>query len=265
MRGKVPAILNVHGHVGPEGKAIEYKQKRCINQARQGILALSLEWMAFGELANRENEHWFGAHLDLAGANVAGLFYLAMRRGLDYLYQHPNVDRERIGVTGLSGGGWQTIVLSALDERVRVAVPVAGYASYLSRLEQLKDVGDIEQNATDMFSFIDYTHLTAMRAPRPTLLVYNAEDSCCFRAAMVKDLVFDAILPFFRMYGAGGTASSGTRIWIRPITIISSTTGSNRTDSLRSISACLQWRLRALPMQRSRLRRSSQWDCPNRI
>lgn len=132
MHGKVPAILNVHGHVGPEGKAIEFKQKRCINQARQGILALNLEWMAYGELANHENEHWFGAHLDLAGANSAGLFYLAMRRGLDYLYQHPSVDRERIGMTGLSGGGWQTIVLSALDERVRVAVPVAGYASYLA-------------------------------------------------------------------------------------------------------------------------------------
>ena len=200
--GKLPAVLNVHGHVGPEGKAIEFKQKRCINQARQGMLALSLEWLAFGELASHENEHWFGAHLDLAGANAVGLFYLTMRRGLDYLYQHPAVDRERIGVTGLSGGGWQTIVLSALDERVRVAIPVAGYASYFSRLEQLKDVGDIEQNATDMFSFIDYTHLTAMRAPRPTLLIYNAEDNCCFRAAMVKDLVFDAIRPFFRMYGA---------------------------------------------------------------
>lgn len=41
-----------------------------------------------------------------------------------------------------------------------------------------------------------------MRAPRPTLQVYNAEDSCCFRAAMVKDLVYDAILPFFRIYDA---------------------------------------------------------------
>jgi Asp-tRNA(Asn)/Glu-tRNA(Gln) amidotransferase A subunit family amidase len=101
VRGKVPAVLNVHGHVGPEGKAIEFKQQRCINQARQGMLALSLEWMAFGELANHENEHWFGAHLDLAGANAVGLFYLAMRRGLDCLYQHPVVDRERIGVTGL--------------------------------------------------------------------------------------------------------------------------------------------------------------------
>ena len=65
-----------------------------------------------------------------------GLFYLAMRKGLDYLYQHPNVDRARIGVTGLSGGGWQTIVLSALDERVRLAVPVAGYSSLVSRIER---------------------------------------------------------------------------------------------------------------------------------
>src|SRR5262249_40017216 len=56
--------------------------------------------------------------------------------------------------------------------------------------------------ATDMFSFIDYAHLAAMRAPRPTLQVYNAEDSCCFRAAMSKELVYDAILPFFRLFGA---------------------------------------------------------------
>ena len=50
-----------------------------------------------------------------------------MRRGLDYLYNHPNVDRNRLGVTGLSGGGWQTIILSSLDERVRMAMPVAGF------------------------------------------------------------------------------------------------------------------------------------------
>jgi hypothetical protein len=54
IRGKIPAILNVNGH-DPDGKAAEYKQKRCINQARQGILSLNLEWIGFGELSNREN------------------------------------------------------------------------------------------------------------------------------------------------------------------------------------------------------------------
>lgn len=201
MRGKVPAILNVNGHVGAPGKAIEYKQKRCINFAKRGIMALNLEWLDFGELTSPENRHTYGAYLDLAGANGVGLFYLAMRRGLDYLDQLPNVDRQRLGVTGLSGGGWQTITLSALDERVWAAVPVAGYASLVTDIEHPEYVGDdIEQNATDFRDGQDYAHLTAMRAPRPTLLIYNAEDDCCFRAGIVKKGVFDDIKPFYRLF-----------------------------------------------------------------
>jgi len=202
MTGKRPAILNINGHVGQPGKAVEYKQKRCINQALRGILALNLEWIAYGELNHPENVHWFGGHLDLVGANAAGLFYLAMRKGLDYLEQHPNVDRSRLGVTGLSGGGWQTIVLSALDERVAVAVPVAGYSAVLSRLERPEDIGDIEQNPTDMLTLADYSHLTAMRAPRPTLLIYSAEDDCCFRGNLVRPYIYDSVKPFFALYGA---------------------------------------------------------------
>lgn len=203
MQGRIPAVLHVNGHVGAPGKAVEYKQKRCIHLARQGVLGLNLEWIGMGELAHKENAHWFGAHLDLVGANAIGLFYLAMRRGLDYLWEHPNVDRDRIAVTGLSGGGWQTIVLSALDERVKVAVPVAGYAAAISRIERPADIGDIEQNATDLLTLADYSTLTAMRAPRPTLLIYNAEDDCCFRAPLVKPYIFDAVRPFFALSNAG--------------------------------------------------------------
>jgi len=200
LEGKRPAILNVNGHVGPPGKSVEYKQKRCINLARNGIFALNLEWFGFGELAGAENSHWFGAHLDLVGVNGVGLFYLAMRKGLDFLDQHPNVDKSRLGVTGLSGGGWQTIILSALDERVSVSVPVAGYASLRSRIERPGDTGDIEQNPTDLLVGQDYSHFTAMRAPRPTLLIYNAEDDCCFRAPLVKPYIYDAVKPFFKLY-----------------------------------------------------------------
>jgi len=203
LEGKAPAILNVHGHVGPTGKAVEYKQKRCINFAKHGILALNVEWFAFGELQAEGNQHWYGAHLDLVGANALGIFLLEMRRGLDYLYDHPSVDRNRIGVTGLSGGGWQTIFLSALDERVKVAVPVAGYSSATTKVEARRygDLGDLEQNGTDFLANVDYTHLTAMMAPRPTLLIHNAEDDCCFRAPLVKPLIYDGIRPFFRLYG----------------------------------------------------------------
>jgi hypothetical protein len=201
LSGKVPAILNPNGHELELGKAAEYKQKRCINFAKRGILALSLEWLYCGELHVPENKHEFGAHLDLVGANGVGLFYLAMRRGLDYLYDHPNVDRARLGVTGLSGGGWQTIVLSSLDPRVAVSVPVAGYSAFVSKLERVPDYGDNEQVPQDFLAGQDYSHLTAMRAPRPTLIVDNAEDDCCFRAPLVKPYVYDDVKPFFRLFG----------------------------------------------------------------
>jgi len=201
LSGKLPAILNPNGHELQLGKAAEYKQKRCINFAKRGVIALSLEWLYCGELHSPENKHEYAAHLDLVGANGVGLFYLAMRRGLDYLYQHSNVDRARLGVTGLSGGGWQTIVLSSLDPRVTVSVPVAGYSALVSKLERAPDYGDNEQVPQDFLDGQDYSHLTALRAPRPTLIIDNAEDDCCFRAPLVKPYVYDDVKPFYRLFG----------------------------------------------------------------
>jgi dienelactone hydrolase len=201
LSGKMPAILNVNGH-GTGGKAVEHKQKRCINQARRGIIALNLEWFGFGELGAEGDKHSYLRLLDLAGVNGLGLFYLEMRRGLDYLYDNPNVDRARIGMTGLSGGGWQTIMLSSLDPRIGPAVPVAGFASMTTAIEHPNYTGaDPEQNAPDMRDGVDYVQLAAMRAPRPTLLIYNDMDDCCFRAGVVKQGVYTDLKPFFSLYG----------------------------------------------------------------
>ena len=203
LDGTVPAILNMSGHDGPLGYGYEFKQKRCISFAKHGILALNVEWFGFGELNKDGNDHFFAAALDLVGANGVGVFYLEMRRGLDYLYLHPHVDRNRIGVTGLSGGGWQTIVLSSLDERVKASNPVAGFSATNARVEvkEFGDMGDIEQSATDFLRGSDYPHLVALMAPRPILLTYNGEDDCCFRATLVKPRIFDAVEPFFALYG----------------------------------------------------------------
>jgi dienelactone hydrolase len=203
MTGKVPAILNVNGH-GPGGKAVEHKQKRCINQARRGILALNLEWIGFGELSGQENGHNQIGLLDLAGSNGVGLFYLAMRRGLDYLYDDPRVDRARIGVTGVSGGGWQTMLLSTLDPRVGPSVPVAGFSSLTTAIEHPEYAGDAEQNAPDMRAVADYAQLMTLRAPRPTLMIYNSMDECCFRAGVVKQGVYSDILPYFALTNGSG-------------------------------------------------------------
>jgi hypothetical protein len=204
LPGKAPAILDVSGH-GDGGKAAEHKQKRCINQARRGMIALSLEWIDYGELNSEENAHSLLNLLDLAGANGVGLFYLEMKRGIDYLYEDPEVDHARIGVTGLSGGGWQTILLSSLDTRVGPAVPVAGFSSLTTAVEHPEYAGDAEQNPSDFRRAADYAQLAAIRSPRPTLLIYNDMDNCCFRAGVVKQGVYSDIKPFFNLYGSTGS------------------------------------------------------------
>jgi len=201
VEGRAPAIIDVPGHEH-RGTAAEYEQKRSINFAKRGIFALAMNWPGFGELEMDNNAHDYGAHLDLVGANALGFFYLAMRRGLDYLASLPEVDPKRLGVSGLSGGGWQTIVLSALDERVAVAAEVAGFGSLESNLTHPIDTDEIEENPTDFTKDEDYTYLVALRAPRPTLLIHNAEDTCCFRADLVKPYIYDQMKPFFALLGS---------------------------------------------------------------
>ena len=201
ITGRVPAVLNLVGHE-PDGIAVEYEQKRCINFAKRGIVALNLEWMQFGELSQPDNGHDYAAHLDLVGSNALGLFYHAMRRGLDYLATLSEVDPARIGATGLSGGGWQTVVLSALDPRVAVSVEVAGIGSRESNLTAPSDTYEIEEDAPDIMQGFDYPEFIAMRAPRPTLLEHNAVDSCCFRAPLVEPYIYSRAKPFFQMFGA---------------------------------------------------------------
>ncbi len=203
MIGRVPAILNLMGHE-PDGIAVEYEQKRCINFAKRGIIALDLSLIGFGELTNPQNAHDFGAQLNLVGSNVLGIFYLSMRRGLDYLSGLPKVDPTRIGVTGLSGGGWQTVMLSAMDQRVEVEVEVAGIGSRESNLTHPLDTDETEADAPDLMQNQDYPELLALRAPRPTLEIHNATDSCCFRAPLVKPYLYDQVKPFFQLYDASG-------------------------------------------------------------
>ncbi len=201
-QGAMPGVLNVNGHVGEEGKAVDYKQLRCINLAKRGIVNLSPEWYRMGELKGTVYGHDRIAYMDLAGISGLSVFYLAMSRGLDVLEEHEQVDPERLAVTGLSGGGWQTILISSLDERVALAAPNAGYIGTPTRLQYTSDIGDLEQVPTDLFSVADYTHLTAIRAPKPTLQIYNEEDNCCFKSYRAQSSIHDPIRPFYELYNA---------------------------------------------------------------
>ena len=200
LRGKLPVVLNPNGH-HPGGKAVIYKQIRCANLARRGVIALSTEFIGMGELSG-DILHNNLAMLDLTGQAGVGLFYLALQKALDLLLDHPNADHQRVGVTGLSGGGWQTIVISALDPRVTLSVPVAGYTGVRARLNCLADVGDLEQVPVDLTTVLDYQDMTAMLAPRPALLILNEKDDCCFQTGRAKPVIYDAVLPTYRAFGA---------------------------------------------------------------
>jgi dienelactone hydrolase len=198
--GPMPVFLNVNGHTA-EGKAYAPKQLRCINLAKRGIISLNPDWLGMGQLRTPGFAHGRSNQLDLCGTAGLAVFYLVLQRGLDVLLAHEHADPARVGVAGLSGGGWQTIMLAALDPRVTLCNPVAGYSSFLTRAEDFSDLGDSEQTPVDLASIADYTHLTAMLAPRPALLTYNAKDECCFRADHALAPLLNEALPLYRLYG----------------------------------------------------------------
>ena len=196
---KVPVSLAVNGH-DRNGKAADYKQIRCINMAKRGMIVLNVEWLGMGQLNFPGNAHGAMNQLDLCGTGGLAPFYLSMSRGLDILLDHPNADPKRVAVSGLSGGGWQTIFISSLDTRVTLTNPVAGYSSFRTRTQHGMDLGDSEQTPCDLATVADYVHLTAMMAPRPTLLTYNAKDNCCFVASHALPPLREASLPIFKLY-----------------------------------------------------------------
>jgi hypothetical protein len=200
LDGKVPAILNVNGHAAT-GKSTDYKQLRCINLAKRGMLALNLEWIGMGQLKNPGLGHNQLCKMDLCGRSGLSVFYLAMQRGLDVLLAHGHADLKRTAVTGLSGGGWQTILLSSLDTRVKLCVPVAGHSAIVQRLIHPGSIGDLEQIPNDLAATAGYLHLNALMAPRPMLMIYNAADNCCFVAKSAKPTTFDPTVPFYQQAG----------------------------------------------------------------
>ncbi len=199
LKGKVPAVLNPNGH-HRGGKAMDYKQARCINLAKRGMLALNAEFVGMGELQGSAF-HMQQGHVDLCGVAGVGVMYLAMKRGLDVLLAHRHADPERVAMTGLSGGGWQTAVLSAIDERVGAILPVSGHSPIWHRAtKRWQDHGDLEQTPVDLCTVADYDTLTAMFAPRPSLLVHSAKDGI-FRPEFMRPAIYAPARKVYRVLG----------------------------------------------------------------
>jgi dienelactone hydrolase len=198
-----PVVLNFNGHEGT-GMANAYHQARCINLAKKGLYAINVEWIGQTQLATEGLQHYKMNQLDLVGTPGLAVFYESLRRTLDIGIALPHADASRVAVTGLSGGGWQTIILSALDTRVALANPVAGFSSFVTRAQWPdKDLGDSEQTPSDLASMADYTHLDALMAPRALQLTYNAKDSCCYRGDYALGNLVQQARPAFDVLASG--------------------------------------------------------------
>lgn len=189
---KVPMILNPHGH-WDEGR-FEMSQitsipQRCANFALRGMAAFSFDMIGFGDSRQLPHEGYAGYEHDLWNESLLGLQVYNCLRALDFVCSLEEVDTERIGSTGASGGGTQTIWLTALDDRIRVSMPV-------NMVSTLFQGSCICEYAPSLHIGLSNLEIAAMAAPRPMLLAGSSGDW----TEDLPDVVFPWLQDIYRLY-----------------------------------------------------------------
>ena len=178
-----PTILYVCGHGPVITNGVSYGNKFAYHHhgvwfARNGYVCLLIDTLQLGEIqglhhgTHRENLWWWNSR----GYTPAGVETWNGIRALDYLSTRPEVDTNRFGITGRSGGGAYSWFVAAMDDRIKAVAPVAG----ITDLENHVVDGAVEGHCDCMF-FVntyrwDYPQLAALCAPRPLLLCNSDSD-----------------------------------------------------------------------------------------
>jgi len=204
--GPLPAILYVCGHGRVKKGDISYGNKAHYQHhgawfARNGYVCLTIDTLQLGEIEGihhgtyNHDRWWWNAR----GYSSAGVEAWNCIRSLDYLQSRTEVDGERIGVTGRSGGGAYSWWIAALDERIKVAVPVAGITSLQNHVVD----GCVEGHCDCMFMVNtyrwDYAQVAALVAPRP-LLISNTDKDGIFPLDGVVD-VYNKVRRIYELHG----------------------------------------------------------------
>lgn len=185
--GKHPGILSPHGH-WENGNMHPVPQSRDIVLAKKGYVVFAPDTV----------------HMDTSTYNI-GLSSVTVQawddfRGVDFLQSLPQVDPEKIGCTGASGGGLQTMYAMALDDRIKVAVP-AVYVSYFEKIMWPGEGGNCICNwVPDLLSYTDEPEITALFAPKPTLVICVTGDW----TAHVPTEEYPEMRSIWKLYGADG-------------------------------------------------------------
>lgn len=176
-----PAIVHACGHsaVGKIGYA-----SRGMTLASAGYVSLSFDLVGMGERQVRgpagvrypasTQHNIIGAPITLAGYSLGWFMVQETMAAVSVLQSLSEVDSERIGITGGSGGGWLSVHAAALDERIKVVVPAAAVRSFRHWFR----ADDAEQNLFDMQRLgLDFPDLLGlMICPRPAFIVANSND-----------------------------------------------------------------------------------------
>jgi len=191
----VPAIVNPYGHW--QDKYQEEVQLRCIQLAKKGYIALTYDPIGQGERA------WLGSHEDvrrqaiLSGHSLSGMMFWDTIRCIDYLYTRPDVDKNGVGCVGLSGGGFNTLYTSVLDERIKVSVPTV-FATNFAMLIQRGSAGCcayLPNHAT--YGEID--DIYALIAPKPLLILAGGEEDKWLSGGAIQN--YEVARGSYQLYG----------------------------------------------------------------
>jgi hypothetical protein len=171
-KGPFPAILSPHGHfpstdMNLYGRYRPDQQYRCATLARMGAVVFSYEMFAWGEslLQVEKEAHKTGLALTMQTLNSV--------RVLDFLTSLPYVDAKNIGVTAASGGGTQSFLITAIDDRISVSVPVVMVSSWFFGGCPCES-GLPVHSCSDLGT--NNAEIAAMASPRPMLVVSETSD-----------------------------------------------------------------------------------------